>query len=213
MVRISKMIQGPDLADNVDSLVKMATLEDANVRELLLATGGIPAQLVSIPDNRYTCGYRIERQSTIVPKRAAMMWQARTGVTGACLRELRILAGKGVIDTPQALQKWALEQPEMPQIKFVPTGDIAVYAPPVDLMSKITSELGHHIRTVAPYDKGAKIHCFYLVTVCLDCRVIACAIYAVRQFYDLNVCILRVKLISLNLERKTIKMKAFDSIL
>ena len=167
VLRLAKVIQGPDLASNMAALVDVAVREDPSVRNCLLETGCLPTVTTQKPDARFSCGYRGDRSTKIVPTRNAAIYQASTGATAASIKALRELGGDKLIDTPEALREWMEWQPELPPIKFVKEGCSAVHVPLDHLLEKLmcNPRITSTIRWVAPYNRGGKLVVWYMVSI------------------------------------------------
>ena len=164
---LSVLFQGTDIAANVIDIVKEAMKRDDTVEEKL-AAAGIPLwKEVAIPDKRYKVGYRLERDAAIVGRRNAFIHQARTGATQKCNQELRKLAGKRIIDSHMTLQNWAMDQPEIPAVKFVdPAYSSAVCVDVGDLLRNhiLKNELTKQFICFSfPYNKDSYL-VWYMVT-------------------------------------------------
>ena len=166
---MAKLVQGPDLATNIATLVELAIREDPSVRDKLLETGCLPTTLVSIPDARFSCGYREEASTTLVSTKTGALYQAGTGSTSSSIKTLRKLGGTKLINTPAQLQAWMEWQPELPPIEFVRAGCSAVHVAMDSLLEKLmcNPRVRDKIRWQAPYDRGTKLVVYYMVTLIL----------------------------------------------
>lgn len=189
MVEVCKMIQGPDLASNTIAFVAAATCEDPSVPQRLIAAGVFPERLVIVPDKRTQTQFRVKAVGTLVPKNNAFLWQATNTVTNKAVKGLRQLGGKLLMDTPEELQKWAAQQPELPDFRFAMAGSCAVWTPPTTLLQKLleNDRIVESLRWEAPYEKlkeGNRIFVVYLVSYDLA-SLYACCQQAARKWYDL----------------------------
>jgi hypothetical protein len=181
VLTLCKIVQGPSLADNIETIVDLAVREDPSVRDRLIVTGGIPTEIVRLPDKRFNVGYREERQRKLLSSRTGALWQMKTGATASCIKELRKMGGKGIIDRPEALFSWTLRQPELPRIEFVVPGQGHVWTPPLELFDKLeqNNTIQDNIRWTAPYDnsKTKQVFVWYgvsnaAVAVCVMSRAV-----------------------------------------
>ena len=165
---IAQLFQGEDLAANVVDVIKAAIVRDPEVEAKIIAAGIPLWREVMVPDKRYKCGYRMERDATLIDRNNAFLLQANTGHTQKLSKQLRKLGGKRIIDSVQTLQKWALQQPELPEIRFVdPSWSSAVCVDLEDLLrNKILKNdlITQYIRTSFPYNKNVYF-VWYMVSI------------------------------------------------
>lgn len=174
---IAQLFQGEELAKNVEHIVKAAIIRDPEVEEQIIAAGIPLWREVEVPDNRYKCGYRKERDAALIDRTNAFILQANTGHTQKLSKQLRELGGRRIIDSVQTLQKWVLKQPELPKIRFVdPLWSSAVCVDLEDLLrNKILKNdlITQYMRTSFPYNKKTyfvwymvSVACFIVVFTC-----------------------------------------------
>jgi hypothetical protein len=175
VLEMSLMVQGPDIAANIVALVKAATARDASVPAAIAREGMIPELMEEVTDKRCKTGKRTQLKK-VCEKKTAWLWQAKTATKSGAIHEQRRMMGKGLVDSPDKLQQWAEEQPELPEIAFVQEGSSAMYVPPKQLLEKLRSnpKFEDTIRWQAPYDKQSdKLFMWYLVRPSLSSLYLA----------------------------------------
>lgn len=174
---IAKLFQGDELAKNVEHIVKAAILRDPEVEEKIIAAGIPLWREVEVLDNRYKCGYRKERDAALIDRTNAFILQASTGHTQKLSKQLRELGGRRIIDSVQTLQKWAVQQPELPEIRFVdPHWSSAVCVDIEDLLrNKILKNdlITQYMRTSFPYNKKVYF-VWYMVSIASFIVMLTC---------------------------------------
>jgi hypothetical protein len=182
-VQMSTLLQGKDIASNVIHFVKAAAAIDATVLDKLAGANLIPERMEEVADKRFKSGKRL-KVSKIVPMRNAFLWQAKSRANKKVVKELRRLGGKALIDTPEQLQQWAAEQPEMPIFKFVTEGSSAIYVPPADLIFKklmLNPMFKDTLRFDCPYDKSQLMPMWIMVRSPLISLVLVCSVVSSRS--------------------------------
>jgi hypothetical protein len=177
-VQMSTLLQGKDVASNVIHFVKAAAAIDATVLDKLAGANLLPERMEEVADKRFKSGKRL-KVSKIVPMRNAFLWQAKSRANKKVVKELRRLGGKALIDTPEQLQQWAAEQPEMPIFKFVTEGSSAIYVPPADLIFKklmLNPMFKDTLRFDCPYDKSQLMPMWIMVPTPLISLVHVCSV-------------------------------------
>ena len=174
---IAKLFQGDELAKNVEHIVKAAIIRDPEVEEKIIAAGIPLWREVEVLDNRYKCGYRKERDAALIDRTNAFILQASTGHTQKLSKQLRELGGRRIIDSVQTLQKWAVQQPELPEIRFVdPHWSSAVCVDIEDLLrNKILKNdlITQYMRTSFPYNKRVYF-VWYMVSIASFIVMLTC---------------------------------------
>jgi len=82
-----------------------------------------------------------------------------------------------LVDTPEQLQQWASEQPEMPTFRFLTTGSSVVYTPPADLIFNkllLNPMFKDTLRFDTPYNKTQMMPMWILVRFTLR-LLLSCA--------------------------------------
>ena len=159
------------------AIVKAAIIRDPEVEEKTIAAGIPLWREVEVLDNRYKCGYRKERDAALIDRTNAFILQASTGHTQKLSKQLRELGGRRIIDSVQTLQKWAVQQPELPEIRFVdPHWSSAVCVDIEDLLrNKILKNdlITQYMRTSFPYNKKVYF-VWYMVSIASFIVMLTC---------------------------------------
>lgn len=195
-VHMIKLILGSDLSSAIDEVVQSAARENPSVLERLKESGGIPRNLVPVPDARYKKGYR-EIEDSVVGVRNTSIWVATAGVTQSAQKSLKKLGGKSLITSHAGVTKWLMYQPELPEIALLPSGHCAVYTPPVKLMETLLSNpiITDNIRRIKPYHPGCMFVWFMvrslIFLVSIACKpavsLIKCSLVGIKCSFDCHV--------------------------
>ena len=164
---LAVLFQGEDLKHNAVWIIKASIERDPDVRGAIEKAGIALWQEVRVDDKRYTCGYRMERDAALISRRNGFVYQSKSGSTQAAFKELRTLGGSRIIDSPQTLQRWAM-QSEIPRIRFVDSSySSAVCVDIGDLLNNHVlknEQITQYIRKSFPYDKDV-IFVWYMVSI------------------------------------------------
>jgi hypothetical protein len=148
VIRCAGVLMGPDLASNIDDIVRVAAADDPRVRAKLRESGGLPLKLVQVVDRRHKkkvggvapMARWTPEKSGGVSVRNTSLWVAKQGVAAKQLKGLGKASGAVIAPEPRAINKHLIEDPSLPTIEFVEKGRWPlIWTPPSDLMEKLTS--------------------------------------------------------------------------
>ena len=123
-------------------------------------------------DNGLKSGMRSAPEQPVIPKGDAFHAMVSTGITKSSVSALREQGGKRLVDDASTLQKWAVDQDEMPDFRFVSPGESTAVFTPLDTLIKeklMTCEkLVESLRDAAPFKEGKQI--IYYMVSCAHCH-------------------------------------------
>lgn len=167
----SRLIQGGDLVKDMHDIVHEAMKIDPEVRGALM-DAICKVDGYEVVDNRFKSGMRSAPEQPVIPKGNAFRAMVSTGITKSSISALIQQGGKRLIDDASTLQKWGVDQDEMPDFRFVSPGESTAVFTPLDTLIKeklMTCEkLVESLRDAAPFKEGKQI--IYYMVSCAHCH-------------------------------------------
>ena len=167
----SRLIQGGDLVKDMLELAKEALKIEPKVRGALM-DAICEVEGYEEVDKRFKSSMRPAPEQPLIATSNAFHAMVSTGITKSSISSLREQGGKRLIDDASTLQKWAVNQPEMPDIQFVSAGESTAVFTPLDTLIKeklmTCDKLVQSLRNGAPFKEGKQI-VYYMVS-CAHCH-------------------------------------------
>ena len=160
------LIQGDDLVANVHAICLEACTQDPKVKVAMMDALCTHAE-ATVPDKRFKCGVRVQTQQALIGRANGFRAMVSTYMSKSSIDAVREFGGKRVIDSAEALQGWAVQQSEMPEIKFVHEGESSAVFTPLEGLIKdklmTCKRIVDSLRTAAPYKDNEKQVMCYMV--------------------------------------------------